>query len=168
MQKQFIALQNLSKLIAFGSIGKAKTWQGADVVISDKPLSVDTDSFYPQSRSVVTSFASELSWLFENLRDAFMSLEGYGFWKEEFFGRLGNAANRYLSRNVQHSAQKLLLAVAHEAFCILEEMEAGDFQVLSVSLNNEIYDDIFREIESEGLADSLEVDAFMESLGITP
>jgi hypothetical protein len=47
-------------------------------------------------------------------------------------------------------------------------MEAGDFQVLSVSLNNEIYDDIFREIESEGLADSLEVDAFMESLGITP
>jgi hypothetical protein len=97
-----------------------------------------------------------------------MSLEGYGFWKEEFFGRLGNAANRYLSRNVQNSAQKLLLAVAHEAFCILEEMEAGDFQVLSVSLNNEIYDDIFREIESEGLADSLEVDAFMESLGITP
>jgi hypothetical protein len=58
VQKQFIALQNLSNLIAFGSIGKVKTWQGADVVISDKPLSVDTDSFYPQSRSVVTSFAS--------------------------------------------------------------------------------------------------------------
>ena len=47
-------------------------------------------------------------------------------------------------------------------------MEAGEFHVLPVTMNNVIYDDIFREIESEGLADSAEVDEFLRSLGINP
>jgi len=168
IDKQFVALQNLSGQIASDSIGKAKGWQGADVVISEEPLSVEPKSFYPVPRNVVTSYSAELSWLFESLRDAYTDLEGYGFWKEEFFGRLGNSASRYLTRNSRTSAKTLLLAVIHEAFCILEEMEAGEFQVLSVSINNAIYDDIFRDIESEGLVDSAEVDEFIRSLGITP
>lgn len=102
------------------------------------------------------------------MRDSFIDLEGYGLWKEELFGRLGNSADRYVTRSVGTSAKALLLAVMHEAFCILEEMEAGEFQVLPVTINNAIYDDIFREIESEGLADSAEVDEFIRSLGITP
>lgn len=157
----------LSSKIASNSIGRANHWQGADVVISELPLASEPNSFYPSPRSVVTSYSSELSWLFECLRDAFISLEGYGFWKEEFFGRLGNAANRFLARNINHSCQKLLLAVIHEAHCILEEMETGDFQVLPISINNMIYDDVFREIENEGSADATEVDEFIKSLGIT-
>ena len=85
IDKQFVALQNLSGQIASDSIGKAKGWQGADVVISQEPLSVEPKSFYPAPRNVVTSYSAELSWLFESVRDAFTDLEGYGFWKEEFF-----------------------------------------------------------------------------------
>jgi hypothetical protein len=167
LHKQVAALELLSSKIASGEIGKAKDWQGADVVISQNPLEVEPNSFYPSPRNVVSSFSSELSWLFECLRDVFISLEGYGFWKEEFFGRIGNAANRFSARNINHSRQKLLLAVIHEAHCILEEMENGDFQVLPISINNMIYDDVFREIENEGSAGAAEVDEFIKSLGIT-
>lgn len=45
-------------------------------------------------------------------------------------------------------------------------METGDFKVLPITMNNMIYDDIFREIDDEGLADAAEVDAFIKSLGI--
>lgn len=166
LHKQVVALELLSSKVASNSIGKANHWQGADVVISEKPLKIEPNSFYPAPRSVVTSFSSELSWLFESLRDLFIDLDGYGFWKEELFGRLGNAANRYLARSSNQSCQKLLLAVVHEAHCILEEMETGDFQVLPITINNMIYDDIFREIDDEGLADAAEVDAFIKSLGI--
>lgn len=167
MHKQAAALEILSRKIASGEIGKAKDWQGADVVISQNPLEVDPNSFYPSPRNVVTSFSSELSWLFENLRDTFINLEGYGFWKEELFGRFGNASNRFLARNVNSISQKLLLAVIHEAHCILEEMENGEFQALPITVNNMIFDDVFREIEIEGSADAAEVDAFIKSLGIT-
>jgi len=45
-------------------------------------------------------------------------------------------------------------------------MENGEFKALSISVNNEIYDDIFREIEAEGIAEKSEVDAYIKSLGI--
>jgi len=160
-------LEKLSSEIASGHVGRSsEPWQGADVVITEDLPVIQSDSFYPAPRFVVTKHVGQLSWLFENLRDAFNNLEGYGFWKEEFFGRLGNAATRYLSRQPNAKVETLLLAVIHEAFCITEEMEGGNFTVLPVTINNGIYDDIFKEIETEGLADQYEVDDFIKSLGI--
>jgi len=167
LAKSVAQLEKLSSEIASGHVGRSsEPWQGADVVITEDLPVIQSDTFYPAPRFVVTEHVRELSWLFENARDAFKGLDGYGFWKEEFFGRLGNSANRYITRLPKHTAEALLLAVLHEAFCIAEEMEAGEFRALSISINNEIYDDIFREIEAEGLAEKSEVDAFIESLGI--
>lgn len=159
-------LKEISSEVAAGNIGIAQPWQGADVIITEALPVIPADSFYPAPRFIVTEHVEQLSWLFEKARDAFIGLDGYGFWKEEFFGRLGNSANRYLKRHEQPTAEALLLAVLHEAFCIAEEMETGEFRALSISINNEIYDDIFREIEAEGIAEKSEVDAFIKLLGI--
>jgi len=160
-------LEKLSSEIASGHVGRSsEPWQGADVVITEDLPVVQSDSFYPTPRFVVTKHVGQLSWLFEEARDAFIGLDGYGFWKEEFFGRLGNSAIRFIRRHEQHSPEALLLAVIHEAFCIAEEMENGEFKALSISVNNEIFDDIFREIEAEGLAEQSEVNTFIKSLGI--
>ena len=166
LAKSVSQLKKISSDIASGNIRVSEPWQGADVEIRNNLPKVLTDSFYPAPRFVITEHVGQLSWLFENLRDAFNNLEGYGFWKEEFFGRLGNAATRYLSRQPNAKVEKILLAVMHEAFCIAEEMEGGNFTVLPVTIGNEIYDDLFKEIEAEGLADQSEVDNFIKSLGI--
>jgi len=166
LSRTIARLEKISSEVASGKIGSAQPWQGADVEIRrDQPF-VTASSFYPAPRVVVTEHVGELSWLFENARDAFKGLDGYGFWKEEFFGRLGNSAIRFMNRHEQHTPEALLLAVIHEAFCIAEEMEIGEFKALSISINNEIFDDIFREIEAEGLAEQSEVDTFIKSLGI--
>ena len=166
LSRSIARLKGISSKVAAGNIGMAQPWQGADVIITEVLPVIPADSFYPAPRFVVTEHVGQLSWLFEEARDAFIGLDGYGFWKEEFFGRLGNSANRYLKRHEQHTAEALLLAVLHEAFCIAEEMETGEFRALSISINNEIYDDIFREIEAEGIAEKSEVDAYIKSLGI--
>lgn len=166
LAKSVPQLKKISSDIASGNIRVSEPWQGADVEIRNNLPKVLTDSFYPAPRFVITEHVGQLSWLFENLRDAFNNLEGYGFWKEEFFGRLGNAATRYLSRQPNAKVEKILLAVMHEAFCIAEEMEGGNFTVLPVTIDNEIYDDLFKELEAEGLADQSEVDNFIKSLGI--
>lgn len=162
----FTLLKKISSEIAMGNIGVSEPWQGADVVITRKLPSIPANSFYPSPRFVVTEYDGQLSWLFENIRDVFHDVESYGFWKEELFGRLGNAANRYIQKHESHIVQKLLLAVVHEALCVAEEIETGEFRTLSISFNNEIYDDLFREIEIEGIAQKSEVDSFIKSLGI--
>jgi hypothetical protein len=159
-------LEKLASEISGGNIGNSEPWHGADVLIRNDLPAPQSDSFYPSPRYVITEHVRQLSWLFENARDAFVSLEGYGFWKEELFGRLGNAANRYIGKQPSPTVQKLLLAVVHEAFAVVEEMQIGEFRALSISINNDIYDDLFREIESEGLAEKSEVDAYIKSLGI--
>lgn len=166
LKSTFARLEKLTSEISVGNFGSSEPWQGGDVVIRTDRPTTSPDTFYPPPRFVVTEFVGQLSWLFEKARDAFKSLDGYGFWKEEFFGRLGNSANRYIERHERHTPEALLLAVIHEAFCVAEEMESGEFRALSISINNEIYDDIFREIDAEGLADRAEVDAFIKSLGI--
>ncbi len=87
-----------------------------------KDLSVDRDARYligqardllPAPRYVVTSHASELSWLFEQVRNIFIEIDDYGFLKEEIFGRLGNTANRFLAKNPEADTDETLLAVMH-------------------------------------------------------
>jgi len=145
------SLKKLSDLIKTGSIGTGEDWVGADVEIHTIEK-VNKNSFYPENRFVLTEFSKELSWLFFQLRDIFYKDNLIDFSnKEEFFGRLANAANRYIKRTGTEKidAKNLLLAVIHEAYCVAEELFDGVFKTLLISSNNTIYDDLVDRIESK-------------------
>jgi hypothetical protein len=156
----------LSGCIVKDEIGISKPWGSADVCIVKRLPKINSGGFYPEPRFVVTDHGLELSWLFEQLRDIFKEIEDYGLWKEEIFGRLGNTANRYLTKSPTASARELLLAIMHETFSIIEEIEVGDFRSPMVTSNNRIYDDLILENERNeflGVAETLE---FFKNKGI--
>lgn len=127
-------------------------WSGADVLVtSEVPENMNGEGFYPQPRTVVTRYAGELGWLFDQLRGAFKGLID-GTSKIEFYGRLANAASDY-QRSVNgdgENAQDMLKAVLREAFVMLDEIEAGEFEHLPVAPGGMIYADMIREAEKSG------------------
>jgi hypothetical protein len=87
--------------------------------------------------------------------------------KIEFFGRLANAALRYQSRCGGAEVRKeLLLAVLHEAYAMLEELEEGTFQCLAVASGNEIADDFIEREEKRGFLGVDETKRFFAERGI--
>ena len=135
-------LHELLRRVEAGSIGTATPWQGADVVILEKAPAPSEGNFYPDPRFVETKFVEELSWLFEQLRDIFWKSEGYGAWKEEFFGRLGNVATKFQSVCPEGSVKGLLTAVIEEASTMAEEIASeGGLQYLALTFGNRILDD---------------------------
>jgi hypothetical protein len=107
-----------------------------------------TDGFYPDPRPAYTQFPAELSWLLAKIWGDFRPI--FGPHKEEFFGRLGNAANRYSLSNRQETPRDLLGAVLHEAWVMIEEVEDENFQVMPVARGNEIADDLIEDAERRG------------------
>ena len=162
----FTNLLNLSTSIANGQLGNSRMWQGADVVVTSKSPVIEEGGFYPAPRYVVTSHASELSWLFEQVRNIFMEVDDYGYLKEEIFGRLGNTANRFLLKNPNANAQETLLAVMHEAFAIAQEIQDGQFETLTVTSGNQILDDLIYESEKDGFLTVEQTKAFFVAKGI--
>ncbi|MSR52142.1 MAG: hypothetical protein EXS09_02495 [Gemmataceae bacterium] len=123
-------------------------WGGADVVITRKKPEPRNDNWYPDPRYVVTRFAIQLSGLFEVLRDIFMpAIDSMS--KIEFYGRLANAADRYLTSvdAANQTARDLVFAAATEAFVMLEEMDSGTFGCLAIATGNAILDDLAVEAE---------------------
>ena len=159
-------LVELSTKVLNGQLERSSMWQGANVIITSKPPIVRHDGFYPAPRYVVTLHASELSWLFEQLRNVFMEINDYGFFQEEIFGRLGNTANSLLSKNLNAEAPELLFAVMHEAFAIVEEIQDGEFAALMVSSGNQILDDLITESEKAGFLTIEETRAYFKNKGI--
>jgi hypothetical protein len=159
-------LVNLSTSIVTGQFGSSRMWQGADVVITNESPSIKESGFYPAPRYVVTSHASELSWLFEQVRNIFMEIDDYGYLKEEIFGRLGNTANRFLSKNPDANVRETLLAVMHEAFAITEEIQDGEFETLMVTSGNQILDDLISESEKGGFLTVEETESYFKDKGI--
>jgi hypothetical protein len=159
-------LVNLSTTIVNEQSGSSGLWQGADVVITNKSPVIEEGGFYPAPRYVVTSHAPELSWLFEQVRDIFMQIDDYGFFKEEIFGRLGNTSNRFLSKSPDADSRETLLAVMHEAFAIAEEIQDGEFATLVVSSGNQILDDLISESEKEGFLTIEETKSYFKDKGI--
>lgn len=144
------ALDALSSKILHESIPVAREWGGADVVITSRQPKRRGGSFYSEPRFVVTPNAQQLSWLFYQLRDIFSDTYD-GNTKIEFFGRLANAALRYQEKHRGNEDQRsLLFAVLHESFAMLDEMEEGTFQYLSVAVGNTIADDLIERAESRG------------------
>ena len=135
-------IQALLQKIEAGNVGSATSWQGADVVILKKAPAPSQGNFYPDQRFVETTYVEELSWLFEQLRDIFWNNEGYGAWKEEFFGRLGNVATKFQSVCPEASVKGLLTAVIEEAATMADEIALeGGLQYLAITFDNRILDD---------------------------
>ena len=84
------ALLELAAFVAAGDWGRADPWYGAGVVVTSDPAEHD-DGFWRTPEFAVTEHVAELSWLFERARDTVYDLDGYGMWKEEFFGRMAEA-----------------------------------------------------------------------------
>ena len=143
------AIDQIAATVSRGGAGSEKAWGGAEVIIcrkapeqpSDK--SEKSDGFeYPDKRYVETKYVEELSWLFTRFRDVFRQQDGYGFWKEEFFGRLGNVARKYQTAVPSASSIQVLEAVIHEAYAMAEELtDYGAIEALLVTSGNAILDD---------------------------
>ena len=114
---------------------------------------------------MVTAHPSELSWLFNSIRDIFSSLDGYAIWKEELFGRLGNAAIRSNDSNPDIETVNLLLRVLHEAFLVSDEIDSNKIKSLPITSSKHIYDDFIDEIKKEGFLSIEETKRFLEGQG---
>ena len=134
------SLDNLARLVAQDKWGSAEPWGGAEVGIVTKIPTASSGDWRPDPRYVKTVHMKELSWLFEQVRDIFMAIDGYGQWKEELFGRLGNRAT---SCPNGCTVKFLLLQTLHEVYLINDEItRLGELQYLIVTIGNQIHDDI--------------------------
>lgn len=168
MNKILDDLDSLAKLVISGFTGKAQPWQGADVVVSNvlKLGNSEVKSFYPSPRFVITEYVGEVSWLFEKLAHIFANEENYGAWKEEFFGRLGNMANRVIGRNPNTAIIDIQLAILHEAYSVFEEIQSDTHHYLLVASGNTIYDDLIPRAVKSGFVSLQEAEDFFKSKGL--
>lgn len=123
--------------------------------------------FYPDDRYVVTVHTRQLAWLFSRLARAFGRIDGYGMWKEELFGRLGNSANWYPATNPAATAAELCLAVPCEAYRIADEMawsESGMHAPLVV-FDNQVRDDARDPLDGSRPSSPTEVRSLLAGRG---
>ena len=107
--------------------GSDYLWVGADIAIDEIAPPKSTDWWPPQDEYVVTPYCIELSWLFIKLRDIFYEAPLIdAFNKYEFFGRLADAANKYMASTKDGVGKKeeLLMATHRESGIILKEILA--------------------------------------------
>jgi hypothetical protein len=141
-------------------------WQGADVVICRK-APAPSHGFYPDPRFVETEFVGEVSWLFVKLRNIFWDEDGYGAWKEEFFGRLGNVAVKYQAAATGLTCSNLLLAVIHEAYAMAEEIaDTGGIATMMLTWDNRILDDFTEISDLSAYLTTEETTEFLKGLGL--
>jgi hypothetical protein len=102
---------------------KERPWAGAGIVVcSALPHETDSADTY-----VVTPHVVELSWLIDTLKSVCSDFIDYRN-KEAFYGRLADAANRYLSQRplAHHDPKDLCFAVVREAMRVVEDAGRGE------------------------------------------
>lgn len=102
-------------------------WAGAGIVVCEAPPSdVRSSDTY-----VVSPYVVELSWLIDTLKNVCSGFIYYSN-KEAFYGRLADAANRYLSQRLPacHNPKDLCFAVVREAMRIVEEADRGELSAI--------------------------------------
>ena len=136
-------IDEILETVRRGGVGIAKPWGGAEVIICETaPTEASNNSWYPEKRYVETKFVGEVSWLFIQLRNVFDKQDGFGRWKEEFFGRLGNVITKFQTVVADASLDQILEAVVHEAYAMAEEInDYGEIETLPVTFGNAIIDD---------------------------
>lgn len=137
-------LKRLNELIINKKFEKAKhLWGGADVAVVKEQPKTNPNGFYPDPFFVVSEkFSLEISWMFEQLRDAFYAENLIdGFSKIEFFGRLARAANRGILINAEDCCI-ICIEILKEAQQIYGEITSNAFEVLPVGEGTIIADDL--------------------------
>lgn len=165
-QRVFVApgLEELTNLVSTGKFGSSRDWGGAGVLIGPPPRPVPaTEGFYPDPDYVATKNHRELSWLFEQLRDLFNPYVDFVN-KFEFYGRLADAANRFIAKNGDESKRDILRAVLHEADSMLVEFSTfGDLQPI---IPREIGADPLDELLESDFHDAEESERILRELGL--
>lgn len=102
-------------------------WAGAGIVICESPPSSQRSSY----TYVVSPYVVELSWLIDTLKNVCSGFIDYSN-KEAFYGRLADAANRYLSQRLpaHHNPKDLCFAVVREAMRVVEEADRGELSAI--------------------------------------
>jgi hypothetical protein len=136
-------IDEILETVRRGRAGIEKPWGGAEVIVCETaPKEAAKNSWYADKRYVETKFVGEVSWLFIQFRNVFEKQDGFGSWKEEFFGRLGNVVTKFQSAVVGASSEQILEAVVHEAYAMAEEIiDYGEIETLPVTFDNTIMDD---------------------------
>ena len=104
---------------------KENPWAGAGLILCEAlPPDPDPDDTY-----VVSPYVVELSWLVDTLKKVCADFITYRN-KEAFYGRLGDAANRYLGQRppAEVNPKDLCFAVVREAMRVVEDADRGDPQ----------------------------------------
>lgn len=157
-------LDELKDLLLTGKVGAAPDWGGADVVIGPPPRPVPTvDGFYPDPDYVATKHHRELSWLFEQLRDLFTPYVDF-INKYEFYGRLADSANRFITKYGDDEQIAVLRAVLHEADSML--VEFSTFGDLQPAISREIGTDPLEHLLDNDLDDPEESKRILRELGL--
>ena len=105
--------------------GHEKLFRGADITVVDEnsPMKDEKIHWLDNDERIITPFSLELSWAIFKLRDIFYSKSLVNYVsKYEFFGRLGDAANRYHQKYGPGNVDDLLSEVSKEAHAMLKEM----------------------------------------------
>lgn len=160
-------LRAIDQRIAAGQIGHAKPWGGARVgVVAEVPPEDGQPGFYPSPRYAVTPHVGAVSWMFNELWWQVFQPHVDFVDKFEFFGRLGTAVNRYhASIDGEGTARDAVGAVLHEAYAILDDMEAGQFAGPAVTSGNAIHDDAISEAERMSYVTTEELEGLHEEPG---
>ena len=100
-----------------------KLWIGARVIITLKPQNIQGDfGFYPAPFEIITPYAQELSWIFNDLRDIFNKENLLNSMNKLFFyGELAECAAEKIK--YEASARDLCRAVVERAKEIYKEMK---------------------------------------------
>ena len=120
-------------------------WGGAGTVIRSSFDDSEFRRFGTPPFVFVTPYVNEMSWLFLQCRNAVNHLEGYGMWKEEFFGRLARVGQDFSQAEPQATVRQIQLAVLLEALLFVEKLKSPDgVDVLPVVVGPEIAEDYSR------------------------
>jgi hypothetical protein len=106
---------------------RRRPWAGAGIVICEAlPADLRSSDAY-----VVSPYVVELSWLIDTLKNVCSGFIDYSN-KEAFYGRLADAANRYLSQRLpaHHNTKDLCFAVVREAMRVVEEADRGELSAI--------------------------------------
>ena len=150
-EQSLMTIRALAARIAEGDFPRrsGSHWGFADTLIAEKIPQAPVEDWRPAPRYFITPHAPNMAWLFSELAAGTRGLPGYGLWKEEFFGRLGNAGNSFTASEPTCTAQQLGLAVTLEAFMFIDKTKSPDgFEVLAVSTDNAIADDAWGDLRT--------------------
>lgn len=141
----FTCLDSIARDVDAGAIGSWNPDEARFAGVAIVPVQPEPSppGFYPEDRYVVTRHVGQVAWLFSRFVECFHTVDGYGVWKEDLFGRLGNAANWYVAANPDATDRELCLAVVVEAYQVADEVawSGGQVAVPLLVVDNRVLDD---------------------------